>query len=47
METVQDNNLRYWTSPPDYPERIIDIIKQLAADTKDGGINNTYAAGVR
>ena len=27
VEAVRDDNLRYWTFPPDYPERIIDIIK--------------------
>lgn len=28
VEEVNDNNIRYWTFPPDYPARIIDIIKQ-------------------
>lgn len=27
LEGIQDDNLRYWTFPPDYPDRIIDIIK--------------------
>ncbi|GMR05812.1 MAG: hypothetical protein BMS9Abin25_0387 [Gammaproteobacteria bacterium] len=27
-ETVNDNGLRYWTFPQDYPERIIDILNQ-------------------
>lgn len=26
IETVNDNNIRYWSFTPDYPERIIDII---------------------
>ncbi len=28
IESVQNNKLHYWTFPPDYPARIIDIIKQ-------------------
>jgi esterase/lipase superfamily enzyme len=32
-ETVNDNGLRYWTFPQDYPERIIDILNQ-AVETR-------------
>jgi esterase/lipase superfamily enzyme len=33
IESVQSDNLRYWTFPPNYPQRIIDIVKQ-ATETK-------------
>jgi len=41
VETVQNNNLRYWTFPPDYPERIIDIISEAAAARR----NQKFPAG--
>jgi len=29
IETVNDNNIHYWSFTPDYPERIIDIISSI------------------
>ena len=34
VENVEENNIRYWTFPPDYPERIIDIVTQAAASRR-------------
>ncbi len=30
VENIREDNIRYWTFPPDYQERIIEIVKQAA-----------------
>ena len=35
VETTRDDSLRYWTFPPDYPERIIGIVEGAVAASRE------------